>query len=33
MNEKRGIEPPLPSFDDSKSTWRGLTELEPGTAK
>jgi glycosyltransferase involved in cell wall biosynthesis len=33
VNQKRGIEPPLPSFDDSKSTWRGLTELEPGTAK
>ena len=32
VNHKRGIEPPLPSFDDSKKTWRGLTELETGTA-
>ena len=33
VNQRRGIEPPLPSFDDSESTWRGLTELEPGTAR
>ena len=33
VNQQRGIEPPLPSFDDSKSTWRGLTELEPGAVK
>ena len=30
VNHQRGIEPPLPSFDDSTNTWRGLTELETG---
>ena len=32
VNRRRGIEPPLPSFDDSHKTWKGLTELEPGTS-
>lgn len=32
VNQQRGIEPPMPSFDDSQDTWRGLTELEAGAA-
>ncbi|HVS65409.1 MAG TPA: glycosyltransferase family 2 protein [Thermoanaerobaculia bacterium] len=28
VNQKRGIEPELPSFDESDDTWRGLDELE-----
>jgi len=33
VNRSRGIEPVLPSFDDSKSTWRGLNETKAGAAK
>lgn len=28
VNEKRGIEPKLPVFDDSEETWEGLDNLE-----
>ena len=28
INKKQGVEPNLPSFDDSEETWRGLEELE-----
>jgi glycosyltransferase involved in cell wall biosynthesis len=28
INQQRGIEPELPSFDESDDTWRGLEELE-----
>jgi len=29
INERRGILPNLPSFDDDESVWAGLEELEP----
>ncbi len=32
VNHRRGIEPPMPPFDDSQNTWRGLTRLETGAA-
>lgn len=28
VNERRGIEPALPAFDDNEETWEGLDELE-----
>ncbi len=28
VNEKRGITPALPEFDDNEETWQGLDELE-----
>ena len=31
LNERRGVEPNLPKFDDSESTWRGVDELEAGS--
>jgi hypothetical protein len=27
INEKRGIQPMLPEFDDNDSTWEGLQEI------
>ena len=28
VNEKRGIPPSLPEFDESEETWQGLDKLE-----